>query len=161
MYNIHRVVTGSEKVYWFRREYGALTQSFLIGIKVRSDDACMDYKPLTAVKTEVPMDFPNSKKSGNKTSSGEIGLNIIILRSPKVGQDQVSGGVSVLCWHSATVAYILWKPHAIRWKSGNKVKISNRVKIWCNLWSVEGVTVYAHHPQCRVTFERVGSNLVW
>ena len=37
-----------------------------------------------------------TQKSRNKTSSGEIGLNIRTLASPKVGQDQVSGGVSVL-----------------------------------------------------------------
>ena len=40
-----------------------------------------------------------TQKSGDKTSSGEIGLNIRTLASPKVGQDQVSGEVSVLCWH--------------------------------------------------------------
>ena len=40
------------------------------------------------------------KKSGNKASSGEIGLNIRTLASPKVRGDQVSGGVSVLCWHA-------------------------------------------------------------
>ena len=39
-----------------------------------------------------------TQKSGNKTSSGEIGLNFRILASPKVGQDQVSGGVTILCW---------------------------------------------------------------
>ena len=44
-----------------------------------------------------------TQKSGNKTSSGDIGLTIRILASPKVGQDQVSGGVSVLCWHAAPV----------------------------------------------------------
>ena len=31
-----------------------------------------------------------------------------------MGQDQVSGGVSVLCWHAAPVANVLWKPLAIR-----------------------------------------------
>ena len=36
-----------------------------------------------------------TQKSGNKISSGEIRIHA----SPKVGQDQVSGGVSVLCWH--------------------------------------------------------------
>ena len=36
-----------------------------------------------------------TQKSGNKTSSGEIGLNIRTPASPKVGQDQVSGGVRV------------------------------------------------------------------
>ena len=37
------------------------------------------------------------QRSGDKTSSGEIGLDIRTHASPKVGQDQVSGGVSVLC----------------------------------------------------------------
>ena len=32
------------------------------------------------------------QKSGDKTSSGEIGLDIRTHASPKVGQDQVSGG---------------------------------------------------------------------
>ena len=75
-----------------------------------------------------------TQKSRNKTSSGDIGLNIRTLASPKVGQDQVSGGVSVLCWHAAPVANVLWKPLAIgkKVKFGNKVKISNRVKNWYN-----------------------------
>ena len=47
------------------------------------------------------------QKSGDKTSSGEIGLDIRTHASPKVGQDQVSGGVSVLCWHAAPVAYVM------------------------------------------------------
>ena len=34
-----------------------------------------------------------TQKSGEKTSSGEIGLNIRTPACPKVGQDQVSGGV--------------------------------------------------------------------
>ena len=42
-----------------------------------------------------------TQKSGNKTSSGEIGHT---LASPKVGQDQVSDVVSILCWHAAPVA---------------------------------------------------------
>ena len=55
-----------------------------------------------------------SQKSGNKTSLGEIGLNIRTLANPQVGQDQVSGGVSVVCWHTAPVANVLWKHLAIR-----------------------------------------------
>ena len=50
----------------------------------------------------------------NNTSSGEIGLNIRTLASPKVGQEQVSGGVSVLCWHAAPVANAPRKILAIR-----------------------------------------------
>ena len=49
-------------------------------------------------KIEVPRDVRNSK-SGNKTSFGEIGLNIRTRASPKVRQDEVSGRVSVPCWH--------------------------------------------------------------
>ena len=44
-----------------------------------------------------------TQKSGNKTSLGEIGLNIRTYASPKVGQDQVSGEVRVLCWHTTLV----------------------------------------------------------
>ena len=37
----------------------------------------------------------DTQKSGDKTSSGEIGLNIRTFASPKVGQNQVSGGIKV------------------------------------------------------------------
>ena len=50
------------------------------------------------------------RKSGDKTSSEEIGLDIRTHASPKVGQDQVSGGVSVPCWHATPAADALWKP---------------------------------------------------
>ena len=51
------------------------------------------------------------QKSGKQTSTcmGEIGLNIRTRASPKVRQDQVSGGVNVLCWHAAPVANVLWR----------------------------------------------------
>ena len=49
-----------------------------------------------------------TQKSRNMTSSGDIGLNIRTLASPKVGQDQVSGGVSVPCWHATPAADALW-----------------------------------------------------
>ena len=51
-----------------------------------------------------------TRKSRNKTSSGDIGLNIRTIASPKVGQDQVSGGVSVPCRHATPVADAPWKP---------------------------------------------------
>ena len=44
------------------------------------------------------------QRSGDKTSSGKIGFNIRTHASPKVGQDQVSGGVSVPCRHATPVA---------------------------------------------------------
>ena len=40
------------------------------------------------------------------TNLREIGLDIRTHASPKVGQDEVSGGVSVLCWHAAPVANV-------------------------------------------------------
>ena len=51
-----------------------------------------------------------TQKSGNKTSSGEIGLDIRTHASLKVGQDQVSGGVSVPCQHATSAADAKWKP---------------------------------------------------
>ena len=85
------------------------------------------------------------KMFGNKTSSGEIGLNIRTLASPKMGQDQVSSvgiplPLQMFYWHLSQL--------------GNEVQIGNRVNNLCNAWSVEGVTVYGHHPECRVTFWR-------
>ena len=50
------------------------------------------------------------QKSGDKTSSRETGLDTRTHASPKVGQDQVSGGVSVPCRHATPVADALWKP---------------------------------------------------
>ena len=55
-----------------------------------------------------------TQKPGNKTSSGEISFNIRTRGRPKVGLGRVSGGVSGLCSHVATVANALWKPRAIR-----------------------------------------------
>ena len=47
------------------------------------------------------------QKSGDKTSSGEIGLDFRTNASPKVGQDQVSGGVNVPCRYATPVADVL------------------------------------------------------
>ena len=78
-------------------------------------------------------------KSGDKTSLGEIGLDIRTHASPKRGQDQVFHG-NLAQWD----------------KKANSVirSISVMVKNWCNILSMEGVTVCGHHPECRVTFER-------
>ena len=51
-----------------------------------------------------------TRKSGNKTSSGEICLDIRTHASPKVRQDQVSGGVSIPCQHATPIADVPWKP---------------------------------------------------
>ena len=50
------------------------------------------------------------QKSGDKTSSEEIGHDIRTHASPNLEQDQVSGGVSVLCRHATPVADAQLKP---------------------------------------------------
>ena len=57
---------------------------------------------------------------------------------------------------SRTSCNVLWKPP----KFGNKVKIDNKVQFgnkfanWWNVWSVDGVIVYGHVPECHVPFWR-------
>ena len=76
-----------------------------------------------------------------------------------MGQYQVSGGVSVLCWHAAPFANVLWKLHTIsqKVKFGNKVQIRKESK----LGVMEGVTVFGHPPECHVTFGRGEPHIVW
>ena len=62
-----------------------------------------------------------TQKSGNKTSSGEIGLDITTHARPKVGQDQVSGRVSVLCWNVAPVANVANTVDIYQYVGGLKV----------------------------------------
>ena len=59
----------------------------------------LSYNVCTLLKTakEKYRGMFEIQKSGNKTSSGEIGLDIRTHASPKVRQDHVSGGVNVLC----------------------------------------------------------------
>ena len=57
-----------------------------------------------------------TQKSGNKTSSGEIGLNIRTHASPKVGQESASGGVSVLCWHAIPITDVLLKKKCLTYQ---------------------------------------------
>ena len=85
------------------------------------------------------------QKSGDKTSSGEIGIDIRTLASPKVGQDQVQ-------------ASSVGMPHPLHMFYGNLSQLVKKVTVknWCNVLSMEGVTVCGHHPECRVTFGRGG-----
>ena len=60
-----------------------------------------------------------------------------------MGQDQVSGGVSVVCCLAAPAAmfYGNLPKFGNKVKVGNKVQFGNKVTYWCYLWSIEGVTV--------------------
>ena len=81
-----------------------------------------------------------TQKSGNKTSSGDIGLNKRTFASPEVGQDQVSRGVSALCWHAAPVANVLWKPSQLGKKLNSVIRsrsvIGSKIGIMPNQWRV-------------------------
>ena len=67
-----------------------------------------------------------------------------------MGQDQMSGGLSVLCWLAAPVAMFYRNLP----KFGNNVIIGNNVqfsdkfaKIGVMSWSIKGVTVDDHVPR--------------
>ena len=68
-------------------------------------------------------------KSGNKTSSGENGLNIRTNASPKVAQDQMSGRVSVPSRHATPITYAPWKRKF--WEMSDSVKISGILSKSC------------------------------
>ena len=57
-----------------------------------------------------------TQKTGNKTNSEDISLNIRTDASHELGQDQLSEGVSVplLACHTTPVTNVLWKPRTIR-----------------------------------------------
>ena len=61
---------------------------------------------------KVPRDVQNLKVR-KQDKFRRIGLDITTHASPKVGQDQVSGGVSVLSWHAAPITNVLWKPRQL------------------------------------------------
>ena len=66
-----------------------------------------------------------------------------------MGQDQVSGGVSVLCWLAAPVAMFYGNLQNLVIRSKLVIKSGS---VWCNVWSIEGVIVYGHVPECHATF---------
>ena len=91
-----------------------------------------------------------TQKSGSKTSSGEICLNIKTHASLKLRQDQVSGGVIVPCGHATPVTDAPWKPifgdvkfskksilgkgHELVESNSVRSQIMERVvKWWCNI----------------------------
>ena len=69
-----------------------------------------------------------TQKNGNKTRSEEIGLNIRTLASPKVGHDQVSGGVaSSVCM-----------PHPLQMFYGNLAQLGKKSILVIRSRSVTG-----------------------
>ena len=64
---------------------------------------------------------------------------------------------------SRTRCNVLWKPPKFgnKVKIGNKVQFGNKFAIKCNVWSIEGVIVYGHVPECHVTFGRGRLHNLW
>ena len=63
-------------------------------------------------------------------------------------------------------------PHPLHMFYGNLAQLGKKsnsvirsrsvmVKNWCNVISMEGVTVCGHHPECRVTFGRRGDLILF
>ena len=102
------------------------------------------------------------QKAGDKTSQGETGLDTRTHARPKVGQDQVSGGASVLCCMPYPLHMFYGNLAQLGKKSNSVIRSrSVMVKNWCNVLSMKEVTVCGHHPECRVTFGRGGPHIVW
>ena len=63
-------------------------------------------------------------------------------------------------------------PHPLHMFYGNLAQLGKKsnsvirsrsvmVKSWCDVLSMEGVTVCVYHPECCVTFGRGGLHIVW
>ena len=102
------------------------------------------------------------KKSVDMISSGKNALNIRTNEVPNGTGPGVRRSKRPLL-ASRTSCIVLWKPP----KFGNKVKIGIKVQFgnkfanWCNVWSIDGVIVYGHFPECHVTFLRGRLYTVW
>ena len=89
------------------------------------------------------------KMSVDMTNSGKNGLNIRTNASPKMGQDQVSGGVSALCCLAAPVAmfYGNLQNLVIRSKSVNKSSsvISSQIGVMSDQFRVTSYMVMSQN----------------
>ena len=90
------------------------------------------------------------KRSVDMTSSAKNCLNKC---KSQIGQDQVSGGVSVLCWLAATVAMFYGNLP----KFGNKVNIGNKVQF--GKGSQIGVLSISWGCHCRWLCPRMTCNI--
>ena len=78
-------------------------------------------------------------------------------------QDQMSGGISVLCRLAASVAmlYDNITKFGMKVKIDNNVLFGNKFTNLCTVWYIEGAIVYGHVPECHVTFEIGRLQNVW
>ena len=73
-----------------------------------------------------------------------------------MGKDQVSGGVSVLCWLAVPVAMLYGNLQNSVISSKSVLKSSSVISSQIGVMSdqLRGVIVYGHVPECHVTFGR-------
>ena len=71
-------------------------------------------------KIEVQRDVRNSKVQ--KQDKFSFSVNIRTHDSPKAGQDQVSGGVSVICWYTTPLQIFDWSLMQLDKKSNSVIK---------------------------------------
>ena len=72
-----------------------------------------------------------------------------------MGQNHVSGGVSVLCWLAAPVAMFYGNLQNLVIRSKSVIKSSSVISSQIGVMSDQlTVIVYGHVPECHVTFGR-------
>ena len=84
------------------------------------------------------------------------GLNIRTNASPQMGQEQVSGGVSVLCWLAALVAMFYGNLRNKEIRSKSVIRYSSVISSQIGVMSdqLRVIFVYGHVPECHVTVGR-------
>ena len=102
------------------------------------------------------------KRSVDMTSSGKMVSTLEQMQVPNGTGPGVRRSKRPLL-ASRTRCNGLWKPPKFgnKVKIGNKVQFGNRFANWCNAWSIEGVIIYGHVPECHVTFGRGRLHNVW
>ena len=100
------------------------------------------------------------QKSGVKTSSGVIGLDIRTHASPKVGQDPGVRRSKRPLLTCRTRLHMFYGNLAQLGKKSNSVirYRSVMVKNWWNVLSMEGVTVCGHHPEISCSIREMGTS---
>ena len=86
---LHTIFQNHRGSWKYHRRFGKYDGIF-VGMEFSQNMVCFCFKGKEKYRGIFEI-----QKSGDKTSSGEIGLDIRTHASPKVGHDQVSGGAIV------------------------------------------------------------------
>ena len=97
-----------------RADYPIISKNLYFLCLGTSEKRSYNFLQTVVSKREVPSYVRNSKSPETRQVHDRLVSTLEHMASSKVGQDQVSGGVTVLCWHATPVAYVPWKPCTIR-----------------------------------------------